>query len=45
MAAIDAREAETKLYDSAFVPTTEDKAELAKARKVVRPAVEEAKET
>jgi hypothetical protein len=45
LAAIDARNAEQKHYDAAFVPTTEEKAELTKARKVVRPAVEEAKET
>ena len=44
MAAIDARNAEQKRYNASFVPTTEDKAELTKARKLVRRAVEEAKE-
>jgi hypothetical protein len=44
LAAIDARNTEQKRYNASFAPKTEDKAELTKARKVVRRAVEEAKE-
>jgi hypothetical protein len=44
MAVIDARNAEQKRHNALFVPATDNKAELTKARKVVRRAVEEAKE-
>jgi hypothetical protein len=44
MAAIDPRNAEQTRYIASFVPTAEDKAEVAKAHKVVRCAAEEAKE-